>query len=109
MEHEGKAAICGYYVNPSTGCAGRVIDASMTLDDKPAGSVRHFPQSRPGASAFPANCAVTEIPWEPRFGRALNPWDFLKPVGQGGRGAEAHLLRLHECSARALKLRPLAG
>lgn len=88
-EHQGKTAICGYYTNPSAGCDGRVIEdwmfnAKLTLEGKPAGSARHFPQSRPVAGPRPANCAVTEIPWEPRFGRTY-PWDFLKPVSQGGR------------------------
>jgi len=91
IEHQGKTAICGFYLNPSTGCDGRVIEdwmfnATLALDDKPAGSARYFPQSRPAmgvTSGYPANCAVTDLPWDAKYGR--NPWQYLKPVSQGGR------------------------
>lgn len=72
FEHDGKTAICGYFINPGTGCDATVIEewfkqAQISLDKQPIGSGRYMMSSAPNNGAYQARCVATHLPWQGKY------------------------------------------
>jgi hypothetical protein len=77
LEHEGKVAVCGYFINTGTSCDATLTEewfkqAAVTFDKKPIGNGRYMQMSKPSPdSKYQARCVATDVPWDVKYGRGL--------------------------------------
>jgi len=75
LEHEGKVAVCGYFINTGTSCDATLTEewfkqASVTFDKKPIGTGRYMQMSKPQPdNRYQARCVVTDVSWDGKYGR----------------------------------------